>query len=111
MSFWEHLKPAPRPLRATSVDLDPSQGVLTLAWDDGQRTRVTARALRQGCPCAECVDEWTRQRRLDPEKVPEDVRILAVRPVGNYALAFQFSDAHQTGIYDWSLLRQLGGPA
>ncbi|HVE84621.1 MAG TPA: DUF971 domain-containing protein [Myxococcales bacterium] len=108
MSFWDHIKPAARPPQATAVDLSPDQKVLALAWDDGQRTQVTARALRQNCPCAECVDEWTRQRTLDPAKVPEDTRILDVRPVGNYALAFQFSDAHQTGIFNWSLLRELG---
>lgn len=111
MSFWDHIKPAARPLHATAVDLSEDRRTLTLTWEDGQRTQVGARALRQACPCAECVDEWTRQRTLDPEKVPEDLRILELRPVGNYALSFQFGDAHQTGIFNWSLLRQLGGPA
>ncbi|HZN95809.1 MAG TPA: DUF971 domain-containing protein [Myxococcales bacterium] len=111
MSFWDHIKPAARPPQATAVDLSGDRRTLALTWDDGQRTQVGARALRQGCPCAECVDEWTHQRRLDPEKVPQDLSILELRPVGNYALAFQFSDAHQTGIFNWSLLRQLGGPA
>ena len=60
------------------MDLSADQQVLTLSWDDGQKTQVTARALRQGCPCAECVDEWTHQRRLDPEQVPLDLRILGV---------------------------------
>ena len=111
MSFWDHIKPAARLPQATAVDLSPDQRVLTLTWDDGQRTQVTARALRQSCPCAECVDEWTHQRRLDPDKVPEDLKLLDTRPVGNYALQFQFGDAHSTGIFNWSLLRQLGAPA
>ncbi|HYV46812.1 MAG TPA: DUF971 domain-containing protein [Myxococcaceae bacterium] len=111
MTFWDHIKPAERPPQATAVDLSPDQQVLTLTWDDGQKTQVTARALRQGCPCAGCVDEWTHQRTLDPEKVPQDLRALSMRAVGNYAVAFQFSDAHQTGIYHWTLLRQLSRPA
>lgn len=111
MSFWDHIKPATRPPAATSVDLSPDQQVLSLGWDDGRRTAVTARALRQGCPCAECVDEWTRKRTFDPEKVPEQMRILEMRPVGNYALSFQFSDAHATGIFNWSFLRELSRDA
>jgi DUF971 family protein len=111
MSFWDHIKPAARPPQATAVDLSGDGRTLTLTWDDGQRTQVSARALRQACPCAECVDEWTQKRTLDPEKVPEDLRILDVGQVGNYALKFTFGDAHQTGIFNWSLLRQQGRPA
>jgi DUF971 family protein len=111
MSFWDHIKPSTRPPAATAVDLSPDQQVLTIRWDDGKRTAVTARALRQSCPCAECVDEWTRQRTFDQEKVSADIRILEVRPVGNYALAFQFSDAHATGIFNWTLLRELSREA
>jgi DUF971 family protein len=105
MSFWDHIKPTPRPVRATAVDLTADGRRLTLAWDDGQKTEVTARALRQACPCAECVDEWTRKRTFDPATVPEDMKILEVRPVGNYALSFTFGDAHATGIFNWGLLR------
>ena len=111
MSFWDHIKPAARAPQATGVDLSEDRRTLTLSWDDGRKTRVGARALRQACPCAECVDEWTQKRTLDPEKVPSDLRALSMRAVGNYAVAFQFSDAHQTGIFNWTLLRQLGGPA
>lgn len=105
MSFWDHLKPATRPSSVTAVELSADQRTLALTWDDGKRTSVSARALRQRCPCAGCVDEWTRERTLDPATIPEELRILQVRPVGNYALAFTFSDNHQTGIYDWPLLR------
>lgn len=107
MSFWDHIKPTTRPPQATAVDLSPDQQKVTLTWDDGKVTAVTARTLRQACPCAECVDEWTRKRTFDPAKIPEEMKILEVAPVGNYALSFGFADAHRTGIFNWSFLREV----
>jgi DUF971 family protein len=106
MTFWDHLKPATRPPSATAVDLAPGERVLRITWDDGKVTAVGARILRQQCPCAECVDEWTRQRTFDPTKISEDMKILRMSPVGNYALSFTFADAHQTGIFNWGFLRE-----
>lgn len=107
MTFWDHLKPAARPPTPTQVGLSGDRQTLTLEWDDGQTTQVRAQSLRQQCPCAECVDEWTHQRRFDPATVPGDLKFLESAPVGNYALSFVFSDAHRTGIFNWSLLKAL----
>jgi len=109
MSFWDRIKPADR--EATALEYQPSedQQSLTLSWDDGTLARITAQHLRQQCPCAACVDEWTSKRTLDPGKVPADLKLLQLAPVGNYALAFVFSDQHNTGIYPWRLLRALSG--
>lgn len=110
MSFWDRIKPSRPPPSAVDVQLSSDKRQGELLWDDGLRTRFFARALRQGCPCAGCVDEWTHQRTLDVAKVPEDLSIEDVKAVGNYALAFRFSDGHQTGIYNWSYLRELTAP-
>jgi DUF971 family protein len=107
MSFWDHVKPAKRPPTATAVDLSPDQQVITLTWDDGKQTRVSARTLRQHCPCAECVEEWTGKRTFDIEQIPQGMKFIEMSPVGNYALTFTFSDAHRIGIYNWSHLREL----
>lgn len=107
MSFWDRIKPSTRPPQVTQAALADGGLRLELTWDDGREGPVPARALRQECPCAACVDEWTNQRTLDPAKVAEDVRVEEVQPVGNYALAFRFSDGHATGIYPWALLRAL----
>ena len=89
--------------------------VLRLTWEDGVRTTVTARILREQCPCAACVDEWTHQRTLEASSVPADVTLLEVKPAGNYALHVRFSDGHTTGIFNWKTLRDLSerfpGPA
>jgi DUF971 family protein len=56
------------------------------------------------------VDEWTNKRTLDPARVPAELAIKEVQPVGNYALAFVFGDGHGTGIYHWTHLRELTQP-
>jgi DUF971 family protein len=107
LSFWDRIKPAPKPVTATDARLSDNGARLTLTWDDGTTTSATAQVLRQQCPCAACVDEWTNKRTLDPAKVPPDLRVLEVHPVGNYALSFLFSDQHSTGIYPWKHLRDI----
>jgi DUF971 family protein len=107
MSFWDSIKPAKKALKATQVDLSPDQRALKLSWEDGKVTEITAQALRRACPCAECVEEFTGRRVLDPAKVPDDLKIVDIAPVGNYALTFTFGDAHRIGIFNWEFLRQL----
>jgi DUF971 family protein len=107
LSFWDRIKPTERPVSATEVTLSPDNTRLNLVWEDGVKTDATAQMLRQQCPCAGCVDEWTNKRTLDPSRVPADVRITQLQPVGNYALTFVFSDGHGTGIYPWKLLREI----
>ena len=110
MSIWDHIKPSKAPPSVTGVDLSPDRRTLTLSWDDGKTTPLTARQLRQICPCAVCVDEWTKKLRHDPSKVPETTTIQGVQPVGNYALSLTFNDSHSTGIFTWELLRKTAEP-
>ncbi|MCA3011938.1 MAG: DUF971 domain-containing protein [Myxococcaceae bacterium] len=107
MSFWESLKPAKRPPQVTGAELSADQRTLSLTFSDGVREAVSARALRQFCPCAECVEEWTGRRTYDPDAVPADMKLVEVVPVGNYALSFTFGDLHRTGIFNWEYLRRL----
>lgn len=80
---------------------------LRVGWGDGRSCRYGAAALRRVCPCAQCVNEMTGQRMLDPNAVPDDLTIESVQIVGRYALTFRWSDGHQTGIYSFRLLREL----
>src|SRR5438067_1009327 len=86
VSFWDHIKPTKRPPVATKADLSADARELALTWEDGVVTRISAQKLRQNCPCAECVEEFTGRRVLDPAKVPADLKIIELAPVGNYAL-------------------------
>ena len=111
MSFWEHLKPSKRDPVATAVQLAPDGAMVALTWDDGLTSQLSARALRQACPCAQCVEEWSGQRTFAPDSIPTDMTVLGVQQVGNYALTFTFGDQHSTGIFTWGTLRDLAAGA
>lgn len=79
---------------------------LEVAFDDGASFRLPCEYLRVESPSAEVQGHGPGQRVLVPGK--KHVNILAIEPVGNYAVQLQFDDGHATGIYSWSLLRALG---
>ena len=83
---------------------DPTR--LVIEWADGRTTVYSPSRLRRLCPCAQCVNEVTGERMLDPSLVPDDLTHTDVRLVGNYALALRFSDGHETGIYPFRFLRE-----
>ena len=80
---------------------------LAITWSDGRENLYDVVSLRRACPCATCVDEWTRQKRLDPASIPDSVRPVRIESVGAYALKVRFSDGHDTGIYTFQMLRSL----
>jgi ATP-binding protein involved in chromosome partitioning len=86
-----------------------SRKELYIQWSDGRDSSLEPRALRLACPCATCVDEFTGQRKLNPADVIETVWPQEISPVGRYALNFQWSDGHRTGIYTFEQLRKLAG--
>jgi ATP-binding protein involved in chromosome partitioning len=81
---------------------------LAIRWRDGAESQFAVRALRLACACAHCVDEWTGENRLDPGSVPEDVHPTRIDSVGRYAIQIRWSDGHDTGIYAFDRLRELG---
>lgn len=96
----------------TALKLDESQRLL-IDWSDGQKRRYRVRALRDACPCATCREK--RSQPSDPMQLPtltmaeaQPLRILGMQPLGNYAYNIAFSDGHDTGIYTFELLRELG---
>lgn len=80
---------------------------LRIRWADGAVSEYTPWLLRTRCPCAQCVDEMTGIRTLDPDRVSPHVYPEAIHYVGRYALQFQWSDGHCTGIYPFDFLRRL----
>lgn len=86
---------------------------LLMEWSDGRKQEFTPRQLRSACPCATCREK--RNAAADPLALPVlkdpqagPLRILGMQPVGNYAYTIAFSDGHDTGIYSFDLLRELG---
>lgn len=82
-------------------------GHLSITWSDGHPSVYAVRDLRLECPCAGCVDEWTRKKTLRADLVPLDIRPREIRPVGRYAIMIHWSDGHNTGIYSFEFLRKL----
>ncbi len=98
----------PMPVPA-AIEQEAPRRELVVTWTDGHASRYPYRALRQHCPCAVCVHEWTGARILDPERVSADIHPIEVARVGAYALRFTWSDGHTTGIYTFAMLRGLCG--
>lgn len=88
-------------------EIDRSAGTeVRIRWADEHESIFPARTLRIACPCAECVDEATGVRVLDPGRVPEGVRVESASLVGRYAVAFRFDDGHSLGFYTFDGLRR-----
>jgi DUF971 family protein len=85
--------------------VSPTQTDIT--WNDGHFGSYTSWYLRENCPCASCVDEFSGERRIVRGSVPASLERVSVSPVGNYALSFGWSDGHSTGIYTFEYLRKL----
>jgi len=60
-----------------------------------------------GVPLRACVDEWTHRSLIKPDLIPLDVKAKNIQVMGNYALHFDWSDGHNTGIYTYDFLREV----
>ena len=94
--------------RTTAVAIRrEGDAALGIDWADGETSVIPLRDIRLACGCAVCRDELTGAPLLDPDSVPADIRAYRIAPVGNYALTFDWSDSHSTGIFPWEMLRAL----
>ena len=79
---------------------------LEIAWDDGSRVSLSAELLRVESPSAEVQGHGPGQKTLVSGR--RFVGIMEIEPVGNYAVKIKFDDMHDTGLYSWQYLYQLG---
>ncbi len=93
-----------------SIDLTAAHEI-RIAWHGGPEVTIPPKRLRDFCPCAECVEEGSGRKLLDPATIPDDIRVLEIVPVGNYAIQIRWSDGHSTGLYSWETLRGASGLA
>jgi DUF971 family protein len=91
---------------ATEIRLDQAAGVLEVAFDDGARFRLPAEYLRVESPSAEVQGHRPGERKLVTGR--RQVRVIGIEPVGNYAVRLIFDDLHDTGIFSWEYLYELG---
>ena len=81
---------------------------LSLLWQDGHRDDLDVRDLRLACRCALCVEEMSGRKLLDPQTVRADVSPRQITSIGHYAIQFDWNDGHNSGIYAFNDLRDLG---
>jgi DUF971 family protein len=96
---------APRPW-PVELRLKKAEKTLEVAFDDGRRFRLPAEYLRVESPSAEVQGHGPGQKTLVHGRA--HVGIMNLEPVGNYAVRIVFDDLHDTGIYSWDYLYQLG---
>src|SRR5678816_1472811 len=96
-------QPSPTPV---SVTLHQESHVLEIGYADGQTFRLPFELLRVYSPSAEVQGHGPGQEVLQSGK--RGVELVALEPVGNYAVQPRFSDGHDTGIYSWEYLYFLG---
>jgi DUF971 family protein len=94
---------APRPV---DITLHQQSNMLDVSFDDGSRYSMPVEYLRVYSPSAEVRGHGPGQEVLQVGK--RHVSVKAIEPVGMYAIKLVFSDGHDTGIYSWDYLRELG---
>jgi DUF971 family protein len=90
----------------TEIKLHQKSRVLEISFEDGKSFRLPYEFLRVHSPSAEVRGHGPGQEVLQTGK--KDVDIARAEPVGSYAIQLCFSDGHETGIYSWDFLYQLG---
>lgn len=102
----EGTEPDQSGLRPTELRVSKDRRILTVKFGDNREFAIPAEMLRVLSPSAEVQGHSPDQRKLVPGK--RNVEILRLSAVGNYAVRIAFDDMHETGIFTWSFLLDLG---
>ena len=92
--------------KPTEIKLHKQSRILEIAFNNGETFHLSCEYLRVYSPSAEVQGHGPGQEVLQYGK--ERVNIWAIEPVGHYAVVLKFDDGHDTGIYSWDLLYELG---
>ena len=90
----------------TEIRLAKDKRTLHVSFEDGSAFALPAEYLRVMSPSAEVQGHSPSERKTVPGK--REVAVIAVQPVGSYAVKLVFDDMHDTGIYGWDYLHELG---
>jgi DUF971 family protein len=114
-------EPAPFHIPIRPKEIHPSgDRAMAIIWEDGNEQVVTFLQLRKACPCASCrelmetaekvtpIDDRYQLRILPKDAPSDDPLLVRLDWVGNYAVRLVWNDGHDTGIYKFEYLRELG---
>ena len=92
--------------KPTDIVVHQQSHSLEIAFDDGARFDLPCELLRVYSPSAEVRGHWGQYAKLQVDK--QDVNITEIKPVGAYAIKIFFDDGHNSGLYDWGFLYDMG---
>jgi DUF971 family protein len=87
--------------------VNPEKNQLRVTFDDGAEITIAAEKLRVESPSAEVRGHGGA--KPPPPLAKENVKIVAMEPVGNYAVRIVFDDGHDSGLFSWDYLKKLAG--
>jgi len=90
----------------TEIKLLQKTRVLEISFDTGEHFTLSCEYLRVFSPSAEVRGHGAAEGVLVTDK--KNINIIGIDPIGNYAIKLIFDDGHQTGIYSWKILYELG---
>ena len=92
--------------KPTEIRLKREERLLEVDFDDGRSFGFPAEFLRVESPSAEVRGHGPGQKQTVPGR--RHVGIMEIEPIGNYAIKIKFDDLHDTGIYSWDFLYEIG---
>lgn len=92
--------------KPTEIRLKKNEKRLAVSFEDGQSFLFPAELLRVESPSAEVQGHGASQKQIVAGR--RHVRIMGLEPVGNYAVRISFDDLHDTGLFSWAYLYELG---
>ena len=90
----------------TDIQALSAERVLAVTWGS-RKVDFPFVFLRGQCACAQCVNEWTGERLLDPASISAEIAVGNMELVGSYAIRIHWSDGHNSGLYTWERLVEL----
>jgi len=92
--------------KAVEIRLKKEEKALYVSFEDGRKIRFPAEYLRIESPSAEMTGHSFGQRKIIAGR--KHIGIIGLEPVGHYAIRIIFDDLHETGIYSWNYLYEIG---
>ena len=93
-------------MKPTEINLHQRSRILEISFEDGAHFKLPVEYLRVYSPSAEVQGHGPGQEVLQIGK--EDVNIERIEPIGHYAVRLVFDDNHDSGLYSWEYLYNLG---
>jgi DUF971 family protein len=98
-------------LHLTQFKKNPEGFTYHLKFSDGIEADISAKTLRDNCPCASCQGEQILLHEYIPVNKPivteAGYQLEKAEPIGNYAIKLTWKDGHDSGFYTWNYLRKL----